>query len=358
MLGDQQTIRLPQKVREDMGLFINQFLQLSGKEVLVLQVKGTPDATLDYACVSLENFEKIKGKSVEFSIPDVTLGCDPEFFIMWDKTLMSAATYLPFQGQIGSDGTLGELRPSYARHEDGVVANLTQLIPRITGKMCREKWATGFPRNGDKFRVEAHSYYRGLAAGFHIHLGIPPEILNTRTDFSRIAMNHLVQCLDWYVSVPMIPLEVNPNRRAAGTSYGNPGDYRPSNLTLEYRTPGAFYLRTPKLARGLLGLCLMVTETVVSRMKTASNNFVNLHRLSKDDLNDMLPVPQASVIKKTLLDRNSQTGLSYLEGIQESLCGLSSYAKHEQSVSGFFREVESRRVPGPNLIENWKVEGR
>lgn len=354
---DNQIIRLPQKMREEMGLVVGQFMQIRGKETLVLQIMGNLDVFHECAYVSPHNFERIKGSStVEFKILDVTLGCDPEFFILWNKTLISAATYLPFQGEIGADGNLGELRPMYARHEDDVVKNLAALIPQIPGKMKKSAWAKGFPEDGSKFNIEAHSYHHGLAAGFHVHMGIPPEILNTRKEFSRAAMNHLVKCLDWYVSVPLVPLEVRSERRLGSTSYGKPGDYRPSNLTLEYRTPGGFYLRTPTLARGMMGLCLMVAENVVSRMKAASNNFSRLNKLTPSDLHEIMPLPPAEQIKGVLLSKEPFTAQSHMSAIQKHLSTLPTYGKHQQTVEDFFSVVGSGQVPGPNLIENWKVE--
>jgi len=355
LVDDHQTIRLPKKMREELGVLVGQFMQVSGKECIVLQIGHNINTTHECALVSPTNFDRIKGKRVEFKILDVTLGCDPEFFILWNRSLISAATYLPFQGQIGADGNLGELRPMYARHEDDVVKNLGKLIPKIPTTMKRSNWANGLPENGTQFAIEAHSYHQGLAAGFHVHMGIPPEILNTRKEFSRAAMNHLVKCLDWYVSVPLVPLEVSDERRLGRTSYGRPGDYRPSNTTLEYRTPGSFYLRTPVLARGMMGLCLIVAENVVSRMKSVSKNFSFLNKLTPSDLQEIMPLPPAEQIKDVLFTKNTHVAQRHIENIQKELVNLPTYGKHARTVEDFFSEVGAGRVPGPNLLHNWKV---
>lgn len=356
LIDDHQTIRLPQKMREEMGLLVGQFMQVRGKETLVLQIGRNLDVFHECAYVSPSNFERIEGGTVEFKILDVTLGCDPEFFILWKKQLISAATYLPFSGEIGADGTLGELRPMYARHEDDVVKNIGKLIPAIPTTMKRIKWANGFPEDGRTMDIEAHSYHQGMAAGFHVHLGIPPEILNTRKHFNKVAMNHLVKCLDWYVSVPTIPLETSHGRRLGETSYGRPGDYRPSDVTLEYRTPGAFYLRTPTLARGLMGLCLMVAENVVSRMKLASKNFAKLDKLTPADLQEIMPLPAPEKVRGILLSKEPYTAQSHMDEIQKQLSVLPTYGKHQDAIEDFFSEVGNGRVPGPNLIQNWKVQ--
>jgi hypothetical protein len=349
-----QTIALPQKLRMEMGLLVGQFMQISGKKKLILRIGDSIDESHTCAYVSASDFHKIEGQQVEFEILDVTLGCDPEFFVMWGNVPICANTYLPFQGQIGADGNLGELRPMYALHEDEVTQNLGALIPKIRARMKRSEWATGFPLDGRRFKIEAHSYHNGMAAGFHVHMGIPPEILNTRKDFSRAAMNHLVKCLDWYVSVPLVPLEVSSGRRIGTTSYGKPGDYRPSNTTLEYRTPGGFYLRTPTLTRGMLGLCLMVAESVVSRMKAASKNFTALNKLSCTDLHDIMHIPPTNQIKSALLSKDTHEAQNHLDRIQEELSTLPTYKTHQRSVEEFFSEVRVGKAPIPDLIRNWK----
>ncbi len=349
-------ISLPQKLREEMGVLIGQFLQLRGAEEVVLKVCSPihPLLPVPYACVSPDVFGKIQKTSVDFKVLDVTLGCDPEFFIMWGNRHIIASNYLPFQGQIGSDGGLGELRPMYGRHEDQVVANLQALISELPGSLQRTRWLNGFPQDGKSFTYQAHSYFVGTAAGFHVHLGIPPEILNTRKSFNRSAINHIVRCLDWYVSVPMIPLEVAHQRRVKDGQYGQPGDYRPSNMTLEYRTPGGFYLRSPRLARGLLGLSLMITEAVVSRMRIASNGFVNLHKLTPANLHEIMPTPEPDKIKATLKHRHSEVAMDELPRMYDQLMGLPNFKKHLEAVETFFRAVRDKVPTGPNLLHNWK----
>ena len=348
-------ISLPQKIREELGVLEGQFMQLRGREEVVLQIANAilgPHQEVAY--VSPETFERIKGDNIEFKILEVTLGCDPEFFIMWGDRHIIASNYLPFIGQIGSDGGLGELRPMYGRHEGQVVDNLRTLIEHIPASLKRSKWLKGFPEDGKAFSYQGHSYFLGTPAGFHVHLGIPPEILNTRTDFNRAAINHIVRCLDWYVSVPTVPLEVCHDRRLADGQYGQPGDYRPSNVTLEYRTPGGFYLRTPALAEGLMGMALLVTENVVSRMKTASNGFVNLHKLTEADLQEILPIPPPSKVKDILKHRNTAVAAEQMPAIYEQMERLPTFKKHQEAIDRFFRVVKDRSVPTPDLLLNWK----
>ncbi len=347
-------IRLPQNLRRELGVLVGQFLQLQGEEELVLEVGPAIDDTQESAYVSPVIFEKIRGSNIEFKVLDVTLGCDPEFFIKWKGQFISAATYLPGDGEIGSDGGLGELRPMYGSHEDQVVANLQRLIPNIPAKMKRAQWARGFPVDARAFTYEAHSYHLELAAGFHIHLGIPPEILLTKNSFNRAAMNHLVRCLDYYVSVPAIPLEVSHERRLSKNQYGKPGDYRPSNITLEYRTPGAFFLRTPKLAAGLMGVALAITETAVSRMKTASHNFTQLHKLTDVELHEILPKPSSAEVKSLLVNPDCRAAQKEIPQLRRRLEELPTYSEHQRSIKDFFSVVDKLKRPSPDLMANWK----
>ncbi len=354
-MGDYPNqISLPKKVREEAGILLGQFLQIRGKEELVLQVSNPMLPHQEVALVNSSNFDKIKGQDLDFRILDVTLGCDPEFFIFWGRKQISAATYLPFKGQIGSDGRLGELRPSYGKHEDHVVRNLQSLIKTIPRRLRRSSWAGGYPDDGSQFTYEAYSYHGRVSAGFHVHLGIPPEILNTNKAFNRAAIIHLVRCLDWYVSVPLMPLEEDHGRRLNGSSYGKPGDYRPSNITLEYRTPGAFYLRSPKLTRGLLGISLMVTEAIVSRMKTKSKGFVQLDRLTQSDLQEIMPIPSTTVIQSVLSSPDPKVANRYLEPILREMEQLPNFGIHREATHGFFSAVEKVQKPSPDLIFNWK----
>lgn len=355
MAADHAGISLSPQLLEELGVLVGQCIEIRSRENLVLQVRNSLKFDNGYiAYVSPNNFEKIKDSPIEFEILEVTLGCDPEFFILYGNRLVSAATFLPFSGQIGCDGILGELRPRYGRHEQEVVANLRFLIQRIQPTMRRAAWCRSLPKDGREFRLEAHSFYHHYPAGFHVHLGIPPEILNTRKDFNRAAMNHIVQCLDWYVAVPLMPLETDHRRRIGGGQYGRPGDYRPSNVTLEYRVPGAFNLRSPGLAGGLLGMSLLLTENIVSRLKSISKGFVNLHRVTEADLHDVMPIPKVDAIKTALNATDPKVAAKHIDSIHTQLSGLPSYEKHQAEIEQFFRLVEKGQGPSANLLHNWK----
>lgn len=348
-------ISLPPEMILEMGAVEGQFLQVTSPTgELLLRIVHSQHPEQNTAWVAPETLERIGTTFPTVEIPEVTLGCDPEFFILWNQRRISAATYLPFIGEIGCDGELGELRPTYGRHESQVVETLGKLIPNIPSKLRRSSWASGLPEDGHSFSYEAHSSWSAISAGFHVHLGIPPEILNTRRDFNRAALTHIVRCLDWYVSVPLVPLEVNHDRRTGRSNYGRPGDYRTTNVTLEYRVPGAFYLRSPVLAGGLLGLALLVTENVIARLKEASRDFLDLPRLGEKELYQLVPIPPAAKVIETLTHSNTSLAQRELDNIIKYLEQLPSFEKHRPWVQQFFRAVDAQRRPGPNIVANWK----
>lgn len=104
-----------------------------------------------------------------------------------------------------------------------------------------------------------------------------------------------------------------------------------------------------------MGVCLMVAENVVSRIKLASRNFANLNKLTPADLQEIMPIPDPGTIKGVLLSKEKYAAHSHLDGIQKQLGELPTYGKHQPAVEEFFSEVGAGRVPGPNLLQNWKV---
>ena len=261
-----------------------------------------------------------------------------------ERRYSSAASYLPFAGQIGCDGGLAELRPTYGVHEDEVADSLRQLISKIPEKIGQTKGLS----------YEAHSYYSDLAAGFHVHIGLPPEMVHTKNTFHKAAVEYLVRCLDWYVSSLAAPLEINPKRRCSESGYGQPGDYRMSNYTLEYRTPGGILLRGPTLARGLLGACLLVAEHFVNRVLPSSRELLDLDKLTPDDLSTALPIPRPALIRHALRDPKLELLNKALPRIVSTLRGMPEYDKHSPGVEEFIRVVEARKLPTPNIMDNWR----
>jgi len=100
----------------------------------------------------------------------------------------------------------------------------------------------------------------------------------------------------------------------------------------------------------------MMTESIVSRMKAASNGFINLHKLTPADLHEIMPIPDPAKIKATLKHRNTKVAMNELPRMYDQLMDLPSFKKHRGAVEGFFRAVRNGEQPGPNLLQNWKEQ--
>lgn len=356
--ADQKLSRHPELIsihsvdREKIGVAVGQRIHFNTEEgPLFLQViSGEKPGP---AKVAPTVFQTLLKKPVEYTIPPITLGCDPEFFLVYRNSLISAASYLLHASQVGCDGSLGELRPTYGTHESQVTANLHKLITSIPKHLQDRNGAPRLIIKSD-IRFEAHSYFKGLAAGFHVHLGLPPEILHSKPETHLRCLKHLVRCLDWYVSTLLVNLEPDTNRRCGRSNYGLPGNYRTSNITLEYRTPGAFYLRSPVLSEGLLATSLLVTETFIDRLRDVSRDFTRLAKLSESDLHEILPVPRPELVKYTLMDPEKRMAIRATPRILDKLRGLPNYIKHQNGIDKFSKEVEKGNPPSPNLKDNWR----
>ena len=99
MEGDLRSISLPLGLRMEMGALIGQFLQLRGSQEVVLKIRRPLELNQQHAYASSEVIEKLQKSDVEFEVLDVTLGCDPEFFITHNSRSVLASDYLHFKGK-------------------------------------------------------------------------------------------------------------------------------------------------------------------------------------------------------------------------------------------------------------------
>jgi hypothetical protein len=98
----------------------------------------------------------------------------------------------------------------------------------------------------------------------------------------------------------------------------------------------------------------MVTENVVSRMKVASEGFVNLHKLSPADLQEIMPLPEPVEAVALLLDKDTKAASSLLPEIYDQLAKLPTFPSHSKAIDAFFRAVRDEERPGPDLLYNWE----
>lgn len=88
-------------------------------------------------------------------------------------------------------------------------------------------------------------------AGGHVHIG-------TRLGESHETSIMTVRMLDLFLGVPMMIMDGSPMTVERRAVYGQPGRYRRTKYGIEYRTPGNFWLSSPKLARLIFEICEIV----------------------------------------------------------------------------------------------------
>jgi hypothetical protein len=279
----------------------------------------------------------------------ITLGCDPEFLIVnkYSGKIIPAEYILPRYGEIGSDGPLGEFRPKPGKNEVELVNNLKVLV----NELHRAKEVLFSERN---LIAEAHSCKNNQAIGFHIHMGVPKVILKFATPGSKEFIRSFITCLDYFVGIPAMLLEDDNTRRLGNGQYGKPGDYRVSENTIEYRTPGGFHLRHPDYASGITALAGCIAEEIFRDIEEASDQWRNLLKVIKDGfIKQNYNLPDEWVIKASLQDRGKSLGIVCLPKIIDSLSKMKSFDKYGKSIKTYFNLLLKAEQYYHNLKDNW-----
>lgn len=112
-------------------------------------------------------------------------------------------------------------------------------------------------------------------AGGHVHIG-------TSMGGSHEDCVMFVRMLDLFLGVAAIALDSDPSSRRRRKIYGAPGRYRQPKHGVEYRTPGNFWLSSPKLVSLMFDICAEVGSLTEAGIH---NRFwsVDKERLESDD---------------------------------------------------------------------------
>lgn len=358
-------IRVPSKLMKILNLDYGDWLLFDTKQgcCSVMVTKSNIDDIIEYgdnrAFVSPHS-PILESASSEVLIEPhkLTIGGDPEFFILNNRgRLIEASRIFPFDGAVGSDGHLGELRPDYALCPDQFVENIRRLILELKNRL-----PTGLI-------PVASSYLNHRCSGFHIHLGMPIELLSfAANDVDRFFKN-LVATLDYLVALPAAALDPDDSRRLS-FSYGKPGDYRLSMRTLEYRTPGGFHLKSPIYAKHLLSSAYKVVDKIVSETEKISGGwremsnvtdfsyFRNVYNIpDKKYVHDILltknrnlmekEASKAISILKTIAEEYSENIIEFRKQRNESL--ISEWLTHETK-----RQADFYKTRRPASISPWR----
>lgn len=365
---ERTLIRVPEKMREAFGLSQGTFLSMRSKtgEDISLQVTRAykEDAESDQlrAYITRDVFlnldvedDKIN-QEVEL-VTGITLGCDPEFFLIRKDTkeIVHAGKFFTKWADVGydHDGLLMEIRPMPSTSEVVLSSNIFSLLNKAKDTIDNSNLL---------FRhligLYGASSYGGMTAGFHLHYGLPNELL--RTDpITRLLALQIVKVLDFYVGLPaIIPEGVEDSKRRTQpfVEYGKPGGYRIDNKTLEYRVPGGSLLRHPILTRGLLGLGAAVVEDVVSRIRDATDGYDNLIPLANEEgIRELYPnLLNIHDLFYAICSTDIRIALNQMSTIIEDVQNMISYENRKETIEPFFNAILTNQDFGREIDVNWR----
>ena len=226
--------------------------------------------TFDYICGPGINNDKNIWIADEIS--DTVIGADPEFILTDGNILHYAANYMDHNGDLGSDGSLAELRPAPAIGVDMFVENIRAILTNKnkTKPIAKLDWIAACCPNMARSDNGRSSQY---PVGGHVHVGTPRKIADKLEKDSAELFKHSMfstmnKCLDDLVGVPALKFDDKGESIARRLSYGKYGQYRDDHNRLEYRTLSGMWMAHPKLALAVLGAVKAVTESFFLLLET------------------------------------------------------------------------------------------
>jgi hypothetical protein len=359
---ESRNIRVPSTIRAEYGLSIGDPVHLRKIDGHFILLRVTEAREYDmntkpgYCFVTSKNFSSLliasDGDAELHRLLGLTLGCDPELFLANRHTghLIHAHRLFKKYGDVGNDGILLEFRPSPSVDEAEVTHNIRNLIHKARAKL------NSVPEGRDICMI-ASSHYKGMAAGFHLHYGLPKGMLGYNTNVKGMA-RMVTLALDYYAGTLAIIPEgsIDCGRRTDTRSpYGKPGDMRLDHRTFEYRLPGGNLLRHPLLTQGILALGAIVIEDMACRISTWTDMFAAPHLIrSYDDMVSLYPnLPSIKTLFSTICSPNAALARERLPQIVEDVRSMVGYKKRAHSVEPFFQCLFDGTVFDNNIERNW-----
>jgi hypothetical protein len=366
---EDRLIRVPGAVREKSGLETGVFLVFGGKagERIVLQTMPSflVDTQIDDSCLYVSKYTKnllqLEKAPMVKPANDVLIGCDPEFFLVDSSTgfHISASHFFPHYGEVGNDCGLAELRPRPSFTAAGVVAELRRLITRTCEHLEQRTWMKSKP-----IKLVAASYWNNSSAGFHVHFGLPTNLLKASASNYTI-IRGLISILDYYLGITSILPEGDEDalRRSERVSrYGKPGDYRADLKTLEYRVPGGHLLRHPLLTGGLMAMSIVVMKDALSRLAAYTDNFTkNVDDLASYKTITLLypTMPSKEDLYKTLTSESIKAPAKYISPIFKDLTSMIGFDANRTEILEYFNYlvefIGGKRKINEDILANWGI---
>lgn len=364
---EDNLIRIPKALRDKYGYHSGTFLQFKSKEgkPILLQVthayKNDTETDSESAYVSDSTYLLLDISPITIINPavDILIGCDPEFFLVDGRSghNISASHFFPHYGQIGSDGGLAELRPRPSIDVQELTNNLKTLICEASNHL---KARALYRQN--KIDMIASSNNEQVSAGFHIHFGLPKELLNGSNEAMAILLK-MVYLLDYYIGIPSIIPEGNEDvyRRSAGyNAYGKPTDFRSDTNTLEYRVPGGHLLRHPVLTIGLFAMCKIVMKDMMSRIGDFTKNFSDASCIKRYDvLKEMYPsLPLRGDVHDSITSNSVLRAFTHSQKIYDDFTKMIGFKQCEPYIKAYFEYIieyiSKNKKFNSNMEQNWR----
>ena len=142
-------IRIPRDLRAALGLSVGEYLRLRSKKDGQIKLKvgqaykndAKDDNEAAYVTESIFSMldldDLIEDESTIKTITNLTLGADPEYFIV-DRTngrIVHPQRYFNKFGPVGHDGMLAEIRPMPHQDENQVTTNILYLLRNLISEL-------------------------------------------------------------------------------------------------------------------------------------------------------------------------------------------------------------------------------
>lgn len=233
------------------------------------------------------------------------MGSDPEFFVVDDSQVKSAISILPDHpktnrkdlgcGEVFYDNVGIEMNVPPASNADELIGNLATLFRSVSATIKPYSFkpvaSATFPdselmhEDAMKFGCEPEFCAYDLciipapeaievggfrSCGGHIHLGeseegvgplrvTPKDEDASERDWPRL---QVVRMMDILVGLTSVVLDTDPTTASRRNLYGKAGSHRPKDYGVEYRSPGNFWLRSPRLVDVVFSLSKIAVDFV------------------------------------------------------------------------------------------------
>lgn len=344
--------RIPIHVRNQFGLECGSYIELknNSNKNIILQIEPAykedlefiPDFRGVFVTTHVANTLGINKPKLEI-VKNLTLGMDPEAFIVDDLGHLVNAGDFFREFEIGNDCGLIEFRPNPSTSPAELVNTLYSLIDRASFKLKH----TGFD-------MIAASCFNFKPAGFHIHFGYNCGLKNYIEQIKLVGY-----LLDYVLSVLLLRKEIREDRFRRGSSgYGKPCDIKRSKVSFEYRVPGGRMIESPVLAIGAVSIAEVAIKDFLIKCNDITDNLKYPSRLeSYNHLQSIYPtLPSKDTIAEILT--NTTDVNAYLSRFENSIIctirNLDFYSERKYEIEQFLNY--SSTYQENNLVNHWKDE--